>query len=115
MIDPIEVTQQLRGEVFTYIDILMTNTIVTEEKTVENVIEEIVDLLFSFLDFSLNYLTYYKTNVELIKYLNKNQDIYLVDQTCAVLASLNEVLFTVKRIFAFDERVGMFYRVNLVN
>lgn len=113
-IDPIELTQQLRGEVFTYIDILLTTTIVNDENKLENIIFELTELFYDFLDFSVSYLDYYKTYTSNIKYLSKHPDIHLVDKNCAILASLYEVILTIKRLFGFDERVGIFFRVIII-
>ncbi len=114
-IDPIEFTQKLRGEVFTYIDIIMTTIIVNEipeENKTNIIVNDITELLYDYLDFTILYLDYYRQNTHLLKYLPKNAELYLVESNCAVLAGLYEVLFTVKRIFGFDERVAVFYRVS---
>ena len=52
--DPIEVTQLIRGRIFTFIDIFMTNNYDSKNVNITLCINQIVDLLYEFLDFKID-------------------------------------------------------------
>lgn len=109
--DPLEITQNIRGKIFTYIDIFMTNNYDSKQVHITNTVNLVLDLLYEFLDFSIEFLTFYKKNIYILEFLDKHPDLYLVDEKCAFMASSYEILFTLKRIFGRDERVNSFYKV----
>jgi len=109
--DPLEITQLLRGKIYTFIDILLTTSIPNVNNSVLN---EIMEMVYDFLDLAIIFLNFYKNKMFLLDYLDKYPDIFLVDENCAVLACLYEVIHTVRRIFGFDERVNFFYKVSVL-
>ena len=106
---PFEITQVLRGKLFTNIDILMTNQYTTNN--FNNPINMIVDILYDTLDLIVTYLKFLKENLNLTEILEKYSDFYLINNNFAIVASLNEIMITLKRIFGKDERVSSFYKV----
>ncbi len=89
----------------------MTNNYDSKQAHIGNTVNQIIDLLYEFLDFSIEYLTFYKKNSYILEFLEKYPESYLIDEKCAFMASSYEILFTLKRIFGRDERVNAFYKV----
>jgi|LauGreDrversion4_2_1035121.scaffolds.fasta_scaffold1229856_2 hypothetical protein len=89
----------------------MTNNYDSKQAHIGNTVNQIIDLLYEFLDFSIEYLNFYKKNAYLLEYLEKYPELYLIDEKCAFMAAYYEILFTLKRIFGRDERVNAFYKV----
>jgi hypothetical protein len=109
---PMQITQMIRGRIFTLIDIFMTNPYNSTSHSV--VVPEIVDMLYDYLDMAILYLKYFQEHLYLTEYLEKYSDLYLYDNTFALMACLYEVMLTLRRIFGKDERVNAFYKVNLL-
>ncbi len=74
---------------------------------------EILEMIYEYLDFSIVYFNYYKNNMWVLEYLEKNPELFLIDEKCAVVASLFEVMHTLKRVCGFDERINFFFKVSL--
>ena len=108
--DPLEMTQLIRGEIFIMIDVFMTTLYPTKDTQI--IIPFVVELLIDFIDFSVAYLKYLKQNLQILPLLSKFPDLFLIDEKCAVLASLHEIVFTLKRIFGDDKRVSEFYKIH---
>ena len=109
--DPIEITQLVRGRIFTFLDIFMTHIYDSQQVNVTSCMNQVVDLIYEFLDFTVEYLVYFKKHLYLLEYLEKNPELYLIDEKCAFMSCYYEILFTLKRIFGRDERVNSFYKV----
>lgn len=111
--DPFEITQNLRGTIFLKVDILMTNSY--DAKSLQSSILNVVDILYDYLDFSIEYLEFFKKNLYYQELLEKCQDLFLVDEKAAVIASLFEIFINLKRIFGRDERINnAFFKVNFI-
>jgi hypothetical protein len=110
---PMQITQVIRGRLFTNIDVFMTNPYNNQNQAV--VIPQVVELLYDYLDMAVLYLQYFKDKLYLSEYLEKYPDLYLYDNDFALLACVYEIVQTLKRIFGKDERVSVtFYKVNLL-
>lgn len=105
--DPLLLTQIVRGRIFTYLDIFMTNS----SKESDEFIIRLVDLIYDFIDFSIQYFIVFKNNLHLVEILDRYPDIFLVDEKMSVLACYYEIIICLKRIFGRDERVNSFYKV----
>ena len=89
----------------------MTHNYDAKLVNIGNIVAQVIDLLYEFLDFTIEYLIFFKKHVYLLEYMDKNPDLFLVDEKCAVMACYYEILFTLKRIFGRDDRVNSFYKV----
>jgi hypothetical protein len=105
--DPLQITQLVRGKIFTYLDFFMTYNHKEPSKTIPNIVE----LIYDFLDMSIKYFEFFRDNIKAIEYLDRFPDLYLIDERCAVLACYNEIVLTLKRIFGRDERINAFFKV----
>ena len=103
-----EITQSLRGRIYTQIDILMTTNIPNVNSSNIN---DMIEMLYDYLDLSIFYFNYFLKNIHLLDVLEKNPDLHFIDEGCAVLASLYEVVHTLRRIFGFDDRVNFFFKI----
>ena len=109
--DALYFTQLFRGKIFTYMDIFMTTTYNSKDQT--DAIPHIHNLLCEYINMSVEYFNYYKENLYIVNtYLIKHKDLFLIDPKCAVLASINEVVLTLKRILGEDPRVSEYYKLN---
>jgi len=74
----------------------------------------VYELLFDYIEFSVDYLKFFKENQHLIDiaYRNNNNEIFLLDSKCAILLSYYEVFLSLKRILGYDERVAKYYILN---
>ena len=104
--DPLLITQLIRGKLFTYLDIFMTNS--SKEN---DYVKSVVDLIYDFLDFSIQFFVYFKDNLHLVDLYDKNTDLSLIDEKIAVIACYHEIILCLKRIFGRDERINSFYKV----
>lgn len=89
----------------------MTHIYDSQQVNVTSCMNQVVDLIYEFLDFTVEYLVYFKKHLYLLEYLEKNPELYLIDEKCAFMSCYYEILFTLKRIFGRDERVNSFYKV----
>lgn len=105
----LDITQILRGKAFFQLDFFMTNPF--NNYNVKEMVGELVDIIYEYLDIIYSYLVFYKENIKYTEINKKFPDLFLVDKNCAIISSLYEVLFTLKRIFGRDERVNYFYKV----
>jgi hypothetical protein len=110
---PMQITQMIRGRIFTNIDAFMTNPYTNNSVSHSVIVPQIVDLLYDYIDFAVAYLKYFQENLNLTEHLEKHSDLYLYDTAFAMMACLNEVMVTLKRIFGKDERVNAFYKVRV--
>ena len=90
----------------------MTNNYDSKQINLTNCINQVVDLFYDFLDFTVEYLIYFKKHVYILEYLDKHPDLYLIDEKCSFMACYYEIFYTLKRIFGRDERVNSFFKVN---
>ncbi len=104
----IDVTQIIRGRIFTFIDVYMTTTLNSNPNVG---VPQIVYMLYDFLDLSINYLRYVKNNLYITEVIERYPDIFLVDLKSSIVACYPEIFITLKRIFGRDERVSAFYKV----
>lgn len=111
-----QVTQILRGKIFTYIDIFMTsnNNSIGNFSISNNpkFIPIIVDILYDYIDLIICYYNYYIKHAYLHDALSKYPDLYLINKKCAIIAAFPEVNMTLRRILGQDNRVNEFYRNN---
>lgn len=105
--EPLTITQLVRGKIFTFLDIFMTNS----SKESDEYVFRVVDLIYDFLDMAIEFLHFFKENIHLTDLLDKNPDLFLIDEKAAVLACYYEIILTLRRIFGRDERVNYFYKV----
>lgn len=111
MMDAVEITQILRGKIFTMIDTFMTTPYSSKEQI--TAIPAIMNLIFQFINFSVEFFKIYKENLFVVNnFLIKHKDLYLIHNKCAVLAGLYDIITSLKRIFGEDPRVGEFYKIN---
>ena len=103
---PGEVTQIIRGKIFTNIDVFMTNL------SSNQFVKEIVEVLYSFIDLMVEFLVFVKEEIKYSDFLSKNSDYYLVDFKCALFACCYELVITMKRIFGGERRLNEFYKLN---
>lgn len=107
----VQATQILRGFIFTNIDICLTKSLPTN--SAKSIVLDIADSLYNYLDLSVEYFKFFKNNLFLLDLFVKNENLYLYDTKIAIIASLQEFVITLKRIFARDERTNKFYEVNI--
>lgn len=105
----LDITQNLRGKAFFKLDFFMTNPFNNHNS--KEIASEVVEIIYDYLEVIVCYLRFYKDNFQYAEVLRKFLDLFLADKICAIVASLYEMLFTLKRIFGRDERVNYFYRV----
>jgi hypothetical protein len=108
--DALQVTQVIRGRIFTMLEVFMTYS----HKEPSKVIPSLVETLYDFLDLAVKYLEFFKENFKYADYLDKFPDLYLIDEKCAVISCYFEIMLTLRRIFGRDERVNNFYKVNFI-
>ena len=106
----LDITQNLRGKAFFKLDYFMTNPFNNHNS--KEMGAEVVEIIYDYLEIIVSYLQFYKENFQYTEMLRKFPDLFLADKICAIIASLYEMLTTLKRIFGRDERVNYFYRVN---
>jgi hypothetical protein len=105
--EPLLMTQLVRGRIFTFLDIFMTNN----SKDNDEFIVSLVELIYDFIDFSVQFLTYFKNNLHLVEHLDRYPDLFMIDEKMSVLACYYEIIISLKRIFGRDERVNSFFKV----
>lgn len=124
--DPLEITQILRGKIFTWIDIFMTcpfnkETLSKDKKVNDDneklnslkfAVPEIFILLHDFIDLFILYLNFIKENLYISEIIEKYPELYLSDNKCALFSCFGEFILTIKRIFGKDERTNNFFRLN---
>jgi ubiquitin carboxyl-terminal hydrolase 9/24 len=111
MMDAVEITQTLRGKIFTMIDTFMTTPYSSKEQI--TAIPAIMNLIFQFINFSVEFFKMYKENLFFVNnFLIKHKDLYLIHNKCAILAGLYDIITTLKRILGEDPRVSEFYKIN---
>lgn len=106
----VEVTQVLRGIIFTNLDIFMTIPLTSSAS--QSTVISMAENLYRFLDLSITYLKFYKEHLFLLDLFLKHRNLYLCDTKIAIIASLYEIIITIRRIFARDDRTNRFYEVN---
>ncbi len=106
----LDITQNLRGKAFFKLDYFMSNPFNNHNS--KEMVSEVVEIIYDYLEIIVFYLRFYKENIQYTEILRKLPDLFLADKICAIIASLYEMLFTLKRIFGKDDRVNYFYRVN---
>jgi hypothetical protein len=109
----LDITQNLRGKAFFKLDNFMSNPF--NNHNAKEMVSEVVDIIYDYLEIIVCYLKFYKENIQYTEVLRKIPDLFLGDKISSIVASLYEILFTLKRIFGRDERVNYFYRVNFFN
>ena len=109
--NPLQITQIIRGKIFTYIDIFMTNS----NNESNEYIERILILLYDFIDLAVQYYIFLRNNIHFIDFVDKNYDLALIDERMSVLACYLEINLFLKRIFGRDERVNSFFKVIFIN
>ncbi len=82
-------------------------------KESDEFIISLVELIYDFLDFSVQFLTYFKNNLHLVEHLDRYPDLFMIDEKMSVLACYYEIIISLKRIFGRDERVNSFFKVKL--
>jgi len=104
------ITQNLRGKTFYKINYFMTNPFIDHRiiKCVSNVVE----IIYNYLEIIVYYLKIYKENIKYTQILVEHPKLFLVDKMCSMIASLHEILITLKRIFGRDNRINYFFKVN---
>ena len=107
--DATEITQIIRGKLFYKLDFFMTNPF--NNLNHKEMICDIIELIYDYLDLIIIYLNYFKENIFYTEINRKYTELFLVDKNCAFMASIYEILFTLRRIFGKDERVNFFYKV----
>jgi len=105
----LDITQNLRGKAFFKVDYFMTNPFNNQNS--KEMVTETIEILYDYLDIVVYYLKIYKDNIQYTEILRKFPDLFLADIICSIVASLYEILFTLKRIFGRDERVNYIYKV----
>jgi len=105
--EPLLMTQLVRGRIFTFLDIFMTNN----SKDNDEFIVSLVELIYDFIDFSVQFLTYFKNNLHLVEHLDRYPDLFMIDEKMSVLACYYEIIISLKRIFGRDERLNSFFKV----
>jgi ubiquitin C-terminal hydrolase len=124
--DPLEISQILRGKIFTWIDIFMTCPFNLESSSkgknvnedneqlnsLKFAVPEILQLLYDFIELFVLYLNFVKENLYISEIIEKYPDLYLIDNKCALFSCYREFLLTIKRIFGKDERTNNFFRLN---
>jgi len=113
--DPLQITQILRGKIFTFIDIFMTCNLTKSNQDIsetENIVIMIVGLLIDYLHLALEFLEYCKNNLKYSEVIEKYNDVFLIDKTSAIMASYFEFVLTITRIFGLDQRTSVFYTYN---
>ena len=66
--NPLQITQIIRGKIFTYIDIFMTNS----NNESNEYIERILILLYDFIDLAVQYYIFLRNNIHFIDFVDKN-------------------------------------------
>ena len=108
----LDITQNLRGKAFFKLDYFMTNPF--NNHNVKEMVGEVVDIIYDYLEIILMYFKFYKDNIRYTEIIRKYPDLFLKDKMCATMSSLYEIMITLKRIFGRDERVNYFFKVNKI-
>ena len=108
--DPYQITQDLRGKIYFFIDMFMTANL--NNSIAEKLSALINDVLYDFIDLFIAFLNFYKENANLTEIIIKNPDLFLVDTKIALMSALSEMVNTSRRIFGVEPRLNEFYRNN---
>jgi len=102
-----ETTQFLRGDLFTFVDCLLTARVPTEDlESILVFLAKVIDLVLAWLQLP-DLFTYYAAGVA-------SPDLFLTDQKVALAMAYPELLFTLERLLAGEERTAKFFRDYMV-
>ena len=108
--DPYDITQYIRGTLFTLVDNLMVQQTYDKQELLQvyRFFDYVLQFIVKWLQVaSRNLAAYYKAL--------QNPELYLTDALAAVLMSRNEVFITLQRLFMQEERTSRFFKMNEIS
>ena len=103
-LDPYEITQFYRGELYIYIENLLEYDYCSDVKLSERILQFFIKTLHLIINFIIEYCSIFQFSNEI-----DDPELYLIDKTKAIISSWPEVLDILNKLLAFDTNYRKFF------